>query len=162
MDTFLVESSSNKAIGAVIEVAISRDMPAKKLGWQFTWKTLYKTEGSEFYKLTLWNSKDELQGIIMLSLMFDEMLYMNNIEVAPHNIGSNGKYDNVAGNLIAFACRRSFVIGKNDYRGYLTFESKSELVSLYRKKYGATHATGSRMFIDPKSGIQLINKFLKV
>ncbi len=96
----------------------------------------------------------------MLSVMYEEMLYMNNIEVAPHNLGSDGKYDNVAGCLIAFGCLKSFELGKNTYKGYLTFESKTELIPLYQDKYGATLAMGQRMFIDPDTGLGLIDKYL--
>jgi hypothetical protein len=43
----------------------------------------------------------------MLTLQSEEMIYLNNIEVAPHNYGSNGKYDHVAGCLISFAALRN-------------------------------------------------------
>lgn len=161
MEIDIIESKTRKKIEAIIQKANSRDMPIKKNGWQFTWKSLYKTEGSEFYKLTLRDTKPEVEGVIMLSLMHDEMLYMNNIEIAPRNLGSNGKYDNVAGCLLAFGCKMSFEIGKNAYKGYLTFESKSTLISLYQKKYGATLAMGQRMFIEPNIGLELIEKYLK-
>ncbi|MEO0582047.1 MAG: hypothetical protein AAF135_07495 [Bacteroidota bacterium] len=67
---------------------------------------------------------------------------MNNIEVAPHNYGSNGRYENVAGALIAFACLQSIEKGKEPYEGYLTFESKTALIEFYINKYGATLAVG--------------------
>ena len=136
-------------------------MPVKKDGWQFTWRTLYKTEGAEFYKLSLLSESTKVEGILMLSVMYDEMLYMNNIEIAPHNLGSNGKFDNVAGCLIAYGCLKSFEMGKNTYKGYLTFESKTKLIPLYQKKYGATLAVGQRMFIEPDVGLELIEKYLK-
>lgn len=96
----------------------------------------------------------------MLTLMNNEMLYMNNIEVAPHNLGSTGAYDNVAGCLIAFGCLKSFELGSNHYTGYLTFESKTALIPLYQKKYGATLAMGQKMYIAPQAGLTLIKKFL--
>ncbi len=88
------------------------------------------------------------------------MLYMNNVEIAPHNYGSKGNYENVAGCLIAFGCLKSFELGQNHYKGYLTFESKTELVDLYKKKYNATLAIGQRMFIEPQEGLKLIEKYL--
>lgn len=89
------------------------------------------------------------------------MLYLNNIEVASHNLGLKGKYENVAGCLIAYACLKSFELGKNAYEGYLTFESKTELISLYQNRYRATLAMGQRMFIEPEMGLKLIDKYLK-
>lgn len=116
-------------------------------------------EGAKLYKLVL---EDDLtlQGMLMLTLVNDEMLYMNNIEVAPQNYGSQGKYDKVAGCLIAFACLKSFEMGKDYYKGYLTFQSKTDLITFYQKKYGAVIAGGHRMFIEPNVGTQLIEEYL--
>ena len=136
-------------------------MPSKKSGWQFIWKSLFKTEGAEFFKLILKDENFRLQGVIMFSIMFEEMFYMNNIEVAPHNLGSKGKFARVAGCLIAFGCLKSFELGKGTYKGYLTFESKTELIQLYREKYGATSSMGQKMFIDPERGLRLIDEYLK-
>lgn len=161
MEIKIMEIKSQKEVDAVIKRAKSKDMPIKKNGWQFTWRTLYKTEGAEFYKLSLTSDSKQIEGMLMLSVMYDEMLYMNNIEIAPHNLGSKGKYDNVAGCLIAYGCFKSFELGKNTYKGYLTFESKTKLIPLYQKKYGATLAMGQRMFIEPEVGLELIDKYLK-
>ncbi|MBK8042604.1 MAG: hypothetical protein IPK21_08020 [Haliscomenobacter sp.] len=128
----------------------------KKNGWQFNWKDLGKTEGAEFYKLSKINTPGEIEGMLMLTLLYEEMLFMNNIEVAPHNYGSKGKYEHVAGCLLAYGCYKSFELGKNAYVGYLSFTSKTELIELYEKKYGATHAMGQKMFFGPQSGRQLM------
>lgn len=161
MKVKILEVKSRRKIDASIEKARATDMPIKKNGWQFTWRTLYKTEGAEFYKLSLIKDSSTIEGIIMLSVMYDEMLYMNNIEIAPHNLGSDGQYDYVAGCLIAYGCLKSFELGKSTYTGYLTFESKTALIPLYQRKYGATLAMGQRMFIAPEIGLELIEKYLK-
>jgi len=88
------------------------------------------------------------------------MLVMELIEVAPFNIGTNKMYDNVAGCLIAYACRESLKL-ETAYKGYLTFVSKTELINLYKEKYFATQTIGNRMYIDPLSGENLINTYLK-
>ena len=161
MEIQIIEVKSNKKTDALINKAIFKDMPTKKSGWNFTWRTLYKTEGAEFFKLTLKDDSSKIQGILMFSIMYEEMLYMNNIEIAPHNLGSKGKFDNVAGCLIAFGCLKSFELGKNTYKGYLTFDSKTKLIPLYEEKYGAISTMGQRMFIDPTQGLKLIDKYLK-
>lgn len=48
------------------------------------------------------------------------------IEVAPHNRGIDKKYDLVAGCLIAYACRLSFIHGKDAYKGWLAFDVQEE------------------------------------
>ncbi len=75
-------------------------------------------------------------------------------------IGPQKKFDHVAGCLIAFGCRESLKLN-NAYKGYLTFVSKSKLVELYKDKYLATQTIGTRMYIDPMSGEELINKYLE-
>ena len=87
------------------------------------------------------------------------MLIMDVLEVAPHNIGSDKRYDYVAGSLIAYACRESFKLEGN-YKGFLTFVSKTNLIDWYTKKYGAELALGQRMFIDWENGKKLIEKYL--
>lgn len=90
------------------------------------------------------------------------MLFMNNIEVASHNIGRNKRYENVAGCLLAFACRESFDRGRGNYNGFLSFDSKTELIELYYKKYGASIAMGHKMYFDPEAGKRLMEKYLGI
>ncbi|MEZ5039936.1 MAG: hypothetical protein R2828_08590 [Saprospiraceae bacterium] len=162
MKVYLEEVASGEMIEALISKASSNEMPLRKDGWQFTWRQLSKTEGVDFYKLTKLGTPKEIEGILMLTLLNEEMFYMNNIEVAPHNYGSKGKYANVAGNLLAFACYKSFEQGKNYYLGYLSFDSKTSLINLYQEKYGATLAMGQKMFFDPEAGKKLMKKYLKI
>ncbi len=89
------------------------------------------------------------------------MLIMDVIEIAPHNFGSSNKrFDYVAGCLIAFACRESFKIEGN-YKGFLAFTSKTNLIEWYEKKYGALQALGRRMYINDTIGLKLIGKYLE-
>ncbi len=159
MQVQLLEVKTNQGVVADIEKAVLTDLPLKKQGWQFNWRSLFKTEGAEFYRIAR-SGQPDIEGMLMLTLMNNEMLFMNNIEVAPHNLGSTGAFDNVAGCLFAFGCLKSFELGKNHYTGYLTFESKTALIPLYQKKYGATLAMGQKMFIAPDTGLALIKKYL--
>lgn len=160
MKVDLFDIEKRKLIPANITKASFRDMPLRKSGWQFNWKQLYKTEGAGIFKLTLLDSPSDLEGLIMLSLMYGEMLYMNNIEIAPHNVGTHGRYDHAAACLIAYGCQQSFENGKGAYTGFLTFESKTKLIPLYQQKYGAKLTIGQRMFIGPEEGLSLIQQHL--
>lgn len=162
MKILLQEVESGASIEAVITKANQKDLPVKKDGWQFTWRKLGKVEGADLYKLTTVDSPDQIEGILMLTLINEEMLYMNNVEVAPHNYGSKGKYENVTGGLITFACYKSFELGKKHYLGYLSFDTKTKLIELYEKKYGATFAMGQKMFFDPSAGRHLMKKYLSI
>lgn len=162
MKILLQEVESGELIEALISKASKKDLPIKLDGWQFTWRKLGKVEGADFYKITTLANPEQVEGILMLTLINEEMLYMNNIEVAPHNYGSKGKYRNVAGALIAFACYKSFEEGKNYYLGFLSFDSKTQLIELYQNKYGATFAMGQKMFFDPEAGKKLMKKYLSI
>ncbi|MBK8704687.1 MAG: hypothetical protein IPN33_14530 [Saprospiraceae bacterium] len=150
MRVFLKAIENGEFIEAIITKAEKEDMPLRKDGWQFTWKKLVHTEGAMFYKLTKVATPNEIEGILMLTLINEELLFMNNIEVAPRNYGSIGKYDNVAGSLIAFGCYKSFELGKNHYLGFLAFESKTQLIELYEKNTGLRSQWARKCFLIPK------------
>ncbi|MEM9545592.1 MAG: hypothetical protein AAGA77_06440, partial [Bacteroidota bacterium] len=133
-------------------------IPKKKDGWSFNWSKAFKDKPYSIYVLKE-NTTNRIHGLIQL-INDDGMLIMELIELAPFNIGSNKAFENVAGCLIAFGCRESLKL-KTAYKGYLTFVSKTVLVELYKTKYYATQTLGTRMYIDPKSGEKLINKYLK-
>lgn len=162
MKVYLTEVQSGELVEAIISKALNNEIPLRKNGWKFNWPQLSQTEGAEFYKLTKIDTPSEVEGMLMLSLMNEEMLFMNNIEVSPRNYGSKGKYENVAGSLLAFACYKSFELGKTYYLGYLSFDSKTELIELYQHKYGATFAMGQKMYFDPAAGKRLMKKYLRI
>lgn len=146
-----------------IEVEIipaSGKMPFRKEGWSFDWNKLIKKKNTRSFVLKLKGDDQSIEGILQLRIE-NNMLIMDVVEIAPHNLGSlNKRFDHVAGCLIAFACRESFEI-KGSYRGFLTFTSKTNLIELYKNKYGATQTLGQRMFIDNITGLRLIEKYLE-
>lgn len=103
---------------------------------------------------------EELQGLLKFSLINNEMIFLDNIEVAPHNYGSQGRYDLVIGSLLAYCSKQSMILGKNNYEGFVVFESKTNLIDFYKNKYGATYIGVNRMYISDESGQKLIEKYL--
>ena len=155
---FIYNVGKQKYVEVKIVLATGK-MPLKKDCWNFNWNSLLKVKETKTYVLRLKDKPSSIEGIMQLRLE-NSMLIMDLIEIAPHNIGSSNKrFDFVAGCLIAFACRESFKIS-GEYKGYLTFVSKTNLIDWYKKKYGAIQALGQRMFIDEKAGLKLISKFL--
>ncbi|MEZ4849015.1 MAG: hypothetical protein R3B93_10455 [Bacteroidia bacterium] len=153
-----IEEEINAEISQVYDWLL---LPSEEENWNFTWQQLYKGhQESLFFQINLVSSSDQIEGLIMLSLQMNEMLFMHNIEIAPHNVGSKGRYRRVAGCLLAFSCSLSFNLGKGDYRGYLSFKSKTELIELYMKKYGARIAVGQNLFFNPEAGKELIKTYL--
>jgi hypothetical protein len=93
--------------------------------------------------------------------------YMAFVEIAPHNKGKSRRYEKVAGCLIAFACRLSFMKGDDTYRGWLAFdvlevdkEDEIKLMAMYSKKYNALKYGDTMMVIPPEGSEKLIDEFL--
>ena len=159
MNIQLKDALNNKLTDALILPANFKDMPTEKEGWNFNWKHLFK-QGGMFYKVVLKDEPNQVQGLLKVSVANSEIFFMDNLEVSPENYGINGKYDYVAGVLIAYACKLSFEYGKKNYEGYVVFDSKTVLIDYYKKKYGATFVFGQRMFFLPETGKKLMKQYL--
>ncbi len=81
MKVLVKEINTGYWVEALILPAVRSDMPLKKYGWKFNWRTLFSTPGAQFYKLVRQGAPDVLEGMVMISLFNGEMVYMNNIEV---------------------------------------------------------------------------------
>jgi len=162
MKIFLLEKKSGKEKAVAISSVLKKELPLKKDGWQFNWRTLFEVEGADFFKITLDETSQIIEGMLMLTIFNEEMVFMNNIEIAPHNYGRHGIFKNVAGCLIAYACKESFERGIGNYNGFLSFDSKTVLIQLYQEKYGAKLAMGHKMYFNPESGKKLMKKYLGI
>jgi len=162
MEVDIFCNKTKSVVKAKISLLTKNELPLKKDGWQFNWNILFKIEGAFYYKICLMNSPKKVEGLLMVSLFNDEMVFMNNLESAPYNIGIKKQYENVTSCLIAYACKISFEKGISNYKGFLSFESKTALIPWYTQKYGAILAMGHKMFITPENGKKLITKFLKI
>ena len=127
----------------------------KKNGWRFDWKKEYLQPDRDVSKLTiLWNPTI-IQGLISISQK-QGYLEMCLIESAPFNYGKNKIHYGVAGNLVAFACKRSFELG---FDGFVAFTAKTTLIDHYRKTLGAISIGGQRMAIEEKQALELIKRY---
>ncbi len=157
---YVLNVEKNQLEEAEIVKATLKELPIKKDGWQFDWKKAFRRKNTACYILRTKDESKMVLGLLGLKKE-DEMLIMDLIELAPFNKGKNKKHDYVAGCLIAFACRESFNLESN-YKGFLSFMSKTNLIEWYKKKYGAVQAfSTNRMFIEPENGIKLIDTYLK-
>ena len=160
IDVYILDIAKRELVEAEIISAKIANMPLKKDGWNFNWKKLFDEKNTKTYVLRIKTETATTEGVLQLRIE-EEMLIMDLIEIAPHNLGSTSKkYDFVAGCLIAFACRESFITLDGNYKGYLTFTSKTKLINWYSTKYGAVLANGQNMYIDEDQGSILINEYL--
>ncbi|MDA7501985.1 hypothetical protein N8482_01800 [Chitinophagales bacterium] len=157
---YLHDNETGLLIEVEIVAAVFSDMPLKKDGWSFSWRSIVKRKGTDTYVLRLKSNPSSIQGVLHLRV-HEGMLIMDLVEIAPQNIGRQSKrYSYVAGCLIAFACRESYKL-ESSYKGFLTFESKTKLVSWYSDNYYAIVAMGQKMYIEPVDSAKLIDRYLK-
>lgn len=143
-------------------------LPSFNDGWRFDFNKHSRKKMFNTYILVSEETAEKIEGCLTFEMKDKVEPYMAFIEIAPHNKGELKEYDNVAGCLIAFACRLSFIHGKNDFEGYLAFdvleeEKKDEikLMTLYSNKYNALRiAESTTMLIPPKGSKKLIDEFL--
>ncbi|MHB1277670.1 MAG: hypothetical protein ACYC1Q_04665 [Bacteroidia bacterium] len=129
----------------------------KKNGWKFNWTSEIKIPARDVYKLTITNNPHIIQGVISLEAKADHV-YIHLLESAPFNVGKNKSYMGVPGNLVAFACKLSFQRGTE---GYVSFLSKTLLISHYEKSLGALHFGGHLMIITTEVALKITNKYFK-
>lgn len=155
---FVRDLRTNRLLKVDIQNATTKEIASVSIEFGFNWKKLIKQSNSNTYSLKFINEPDVVLGLLHL-IIIQGMLIMNLVEVSKTNLGRKKRYDYIAGCLIAFACKQSFEI-ETDYKGFLTFNAKSELTELYKSKYHAKQINGQRMYIEPENGIQLINEYL--
>ena len=129
------------------------DLKLLKKSWKFDWNKEF-TNG-KVYKLVNKHTPEIIQGLISI-INGNDHIFINLIETAPHNFGSNKVYEGVAGNLVAFACKLSLDIG---YDGFVSFEAKTKLIAHYEKTLKAKLLTKNRMYIDRAAAIFLTDKY---
>lgn len=156
---YILDKAQKKLVEAEIVLMDNNHVPLKKDGWNFNWRQIFNNINGRTYVLKTLDSPKQVEGALRLIIEYD-MLIMDVLEIAPHNIGQEHKrYDFVAGCLIAFTCRESFKLEGN-YKGFLSFISKTQLIEWYAKMYGAELGIGQRMFISWENGERLIDKYL--
>jgi hypothetical protein len=138
----LTESIEDAETGERHETALLRVQPEqahtiKKSHWLFDWHWEIKQPEREIYKFVKVVEPRVIRGLVSLEDMGNP-LHLHLIENAKANRLKNKKYLGVAGNLFAFACKRSFELG---YEGFITFDSKTNLVNHYIRSFGSK-ATG--------------------
>jgi hypothetical protein len=167
MKVKIIESLDETVVGARIIKAVNTPLPSITDGWRFNFKKHSKKAGYETYVLVCEETPEIIEGALIFQMKDAVEPYMAYIEIAPHNRGKSRKFEKVAGCLIAFACRQSFIHGKEHFKGWLAFdvmeESKQDeikLMALYCAKYGALKFGETTMLIPPAAGEGLIREYL--
>jgi hypothetical protein len=165
MKVKILEVDSDQLITGEIRKGEKKEMPSLTDGWVFNFSKHSLGKGKRAFILVKEDSPAIVEGCMIFSMHETFGPFMDYLEVAPHNLGSNGKYKRVAGCLIAYACTLSFEEGIGEDRGILTFQaysqdSKEYLEELYRKKYRAVKNVWGFMEIYSSESKLLIEEYL--
>ncbi len=144
------------------------NLPSIADGWRFNFNKHSKKKNFETYILISEETSEKIEGCLIFEMKDKVEPYMAYVEIAPHNKGTVKEYENVAGCLIAYACRLSFTKGEGDFQGWLAFdvleenkEDEIKLMAMYYQKYNALKFRETTMVIPPQGGQKLIEEFLK-
>ncbi len=166
MKVKILRLKDKKIVDAEIKKAESIRLPDIRDGWRFNFRKHSKDRLAQTYILIDPKEPLIIQGCLIFKLENQEP-YMSYIETAPHNQGKGRKYDLVAGCLIAYACKLSFIQGEGHFKGWLAFdvleenkEDEIKLMAVYCKKYGALVFEETTLVITPEAGEKLIDEFL--
>lgn len=156
----LVEVATGKIVQTTYSKASKSEFAGlKKQGWLFDWNAK-GLSGDDIYKLTLSGSK-EIQGLV--ALRYEERsraVYVHIAESAPHNRGTNKRYEGVGGHLFAIAAKISLDKG---YDGYFFLDAKNQdLVKHYAgildaQWIGIPHPY--RMVVNENAAAKLLNRY---
>jgi len=154
----IVHVASEKRVDTEVKLMTGADLKRilRKDGWRFNWKKEGQYPDREFYKLLVHND-NVVQGLLSLQTA-EDYIEMHLIETAPHNYGSAKMYAGAPGNLVAFACRKSFEMG---FEGFVAFRAKTRLIQHYINSLGAEVIFRDRMCIWGKSAIKIVNSYYK-
>ncbi|WP_104417688.1 GNAT family N-acetyltransferase [Neolewinella xylanilytica] len=125
------------------------------LDFQFDWTS---EKENEVYKICLVDETATILGVMSLIDVPEEFrIHLNLIEVADTQRGKKKTIDNVAGCLLAFACRLAFSRG---YLGFVSLQPKTKLIRYYQSAYGFRQY-GRLLGIEQDGAIKLIQKYLE-
>ena len=126
MKVKIIRLIDNQQVDAAILTPLKVILPSITDGWRFNFKSHSKKKGFKTYILACEDSPTIIEGCLIFQLRDMVEPFMAFIEIAPHNKGKSKRYDKVAGCLIAFACRLSFINGKDHFKGWLAFDVLEE------------------------------------
>lgn len=147
----LIENSVK--INVVIELVTAEDYKKiTKAKYFFNWNL---EKENLVYKLRI-SFSDEILGLIsLIHFEQEERFEIKLLTVYKENRGKNKKYDGIAENLIAFACREA--VKKHAENACVSLLPKTELRSHYINKYGMLEA-GLQIFLEGVSLFKLLEK----
>ncbi|SEQ59607.1 hypothetical protein [Neolewinella agarilytica] len=153
----LKKISTGESLPSIISRVVNDDyvLIDKSGEFSFDWTA---ESGNEVFKIYLKDKQENILGLLSLMDYPEEYrIHLNLIEVGKSNVGKKKTIDNIAGCLIAVACKIAF---DRDYFGFVSLKPKTKLISLYQEVYGFRQY-GRLLGIEGEGSNQLIKKYLQ-
>lgn len=150
----IINTSTEKVY--LVEILSVEDEDFNSLGEEryfFDWET---ERNQEIYKLQIVGSKDIL-GLMSLERIPEEWrIHVRLLTVSKENKGRNKQFDNITGNLLAYAAK----LAVKDYGelACISLRPKTQIADHYIRKYGMT-VTGLTLSIEVPDILTLINTY---
>jgi hypothetical protein len=126
-----------------------------KKRFSFVWKTVKKV--ATVYKLQIEGEKDILGVMGLVDWQEEKRIEIKLLASSGENIGKNKIYKNIAGCLIAFACRLAVI--RYGIEACVSWVPKTELIEHYMQKYYMQYA-GRQLYLDGNNLIKLMEEYL--
>ncbi len=151
----VINTKDNNSYEVTIELVTAAEIKdiTKSKRFGFNWR---KPGGTTTLKLTLKDTGEILGLMSITDRSDDKAIEINLLESSRENIGKGKEYANIAGCMIAYACRESF---KRDYDGFVCLVPKTDLIRHYINIYSMEY-TGMYMFVDGRESYRLIQKYI--
>lgn len=150
----VIDVKTNTPRKIIIELVDERDYrKITKSRYWFDWKT---EKDHMVYKLRLSGSSDILGLMSLIHEGKEKRITLNLLAVSKENRGKQKMYENIAGNLIAYACREALRLYALD--GCVSLIPKTELKNHYIKKYGMLDA-GWQLFLEGRPLLNLLTTY---
>lgn len=153
---YIVNTETGDRVEVVIEPMQKKDYNAvaqSKRHPNFNWKLERR---NTVFKLHT-NQSEDILGLLSIEYFKKEQyIKINLIQTSKENVGKNKHYDRIAGCLIAYACRLSFIAG---YGGCVALQPKTKIAQHYMKKYKFSLG-GLHLFVELEEAEELIEDYL--
>lgn len=152
----ILHRKSGELHEATIELVQNEDWEIIEKSGKFLFN--WKKEKKRIVQKIRRKIESEVLGLVSFEDIPKEFrIHIHLIENSNSNKGRHKEYDFVAGCLIARTCEIAF---EKNYDGFVSLEPKTELVSLYKEKYGF-RAMGNYLYTELSNSELLIQKYLR-
>ena len=155
MDVYIENSKTGDKLRASVIACMTGDLDRLDVSrFEFDWMS---ESSFSVYRLEILSTK-EILGLMSIDIIPSELrIEIRLLELSKENVGSQRRFQNVAGILFASACKLSFKLG---FFGFVSLIPKTQLIEHYQTKYGFEQY-GRHLAMDMKKSQLIIKKYLE-